>query len=341
MQQRTPKRSATLAAGLVIAIVFASCSSRQPQPPAEVKPDTPETLAKLYQDCWNSFNEKRWDDFKKCYAPNATSQQPGYGKPSAKGPDAIVKASEDFAKTFPDGHGEGQLILVNGTHVASMYLLKGTNTGPILGPDGKEIRPTTRQIGLFFGHSVEFDPATKVVNEMGVMDGVTLENQLGLLKRAGRPLVQTALPNPVIVIAKNDETEKKNMEVQKAQMEAWNKHDGSAVDMYLTDDYTLHDMTQPENQNKAQNSEMNRIYWNAFSDARISTSSIFPAGEFVAVTGTLTGTNDGDFPPLKKKKTGNKISIPFIDLYRVQNGKVKEEWLFFDSASFISQLGVK
>jgi steroid delta-isomerase-like uncharacterized protein len=342
VKQRTRNITVILSAALVLAIgLFASCSSRQPERAADVKPNTPEAVAKAYQDCWTTFNEKRWDDFKKCYTPTANSQQPGYSKPSVTSPDAIIKASQDFAKTFPDARGEAQLILVNGNRIASMYLLTGTNTGPILGPDGKEIRPTNRRIGLFFGHSVEMDPAGKVVKEIGVIDGVTLENQLGLLKMAGRPLVPAALSTPVIVTAKNDETEMKNVELEKVSVDAWNKHDESAVQMYLADDYTLHDMTQPVNQNKAQNAEMNRVYWKAFSDAKINTTSIWAAGDYVAVTATLTGTNNGEFPPLKKKATGNKVSIPFIDLFRAQDGKLKEEWLFFDSASFISQLGVK
>ncbi len=341
MRQRTHHLRA-LAAALVLALgLFASCSSRQPESAVNVKPDTPEALTKSYQDCWSYFNEKRWDEFKTCYAPNATSQQLGYGRPSVTGPDAIVKASEDFAKTFPDALGEGQLILINGNHILSMYLLKGTNTGPILGPDGKEIRATNHKIGLFFAHSVEVDPSGKVVNEIGAMDGVTLENQLGLLKMAGRPLVDTALPAPVVVVAKNDEAETKNVELQKASIDAWNKHDAAAVDQYLTDDYTLHDLTQPANQNKVQNSQTNKVYWKAFSDAKINPTSIWSAGDYVAVVATLTGTNDGDFPPVKMKKTGKKISVPFIDIFRAQDGKFKEEWLFFDSASFITQLGVK
>jgi len=253
----------------------------------------------------------------------------------------LLKYDSILGPIHADVKADADGILVNGKRIASMYLLTGTNTGPILGPDAKEISPTNRKIGVFFGHFVETDPAGKVVNEIGVMDGITLENQLGLLKMAGRPLVQTALPAPVIVMAKNDETEMKNVELEKAELDAWNKHDGRGVDMYLTDDYTLHDMTQPNNQNKAQNSQMNQSYWKAFSDAKINITSLWGAGDYVAVIATFAGTNDGDFPPLKKKKTGNKISVPFIDLFRAQDGKLKEEWLFFDGASFISQLGVK
>src|SRR6266581_1530794 len=116
MEGQTAMRAAfAMALAMAIAGLVSACSSRQPteQPAANAKPNTPEGFAQSYQGCWGDFNAKKWDDFKKCYAPNATSQQPGYGKLSVTGPDAIVKASQDFAKTFPDGHGEGLLILVN------------------------------------------------------------------------------------------------------------------------------------------------------------------------------------------------------------------------------------
>src|SRR5262249_14111687 len=52
VEQRAHNRAAILA-GLVLAMgLAASCNSRQPEHPAEVKPNTPETLAKSYQDCW-------------------------------------------------------------------------------------------------------------------------------------------------------------------------------------------------------------------------------------------------------------------------------------------------
>src|SRR5262249_217244 len=149
----------------------ACSSSREPSP--NLKLSTPDALAQWYQDCWADFNASKWADFKKCYAPNAGSQQVGYGKLSVAGPEAIVKTSEDFFRTFPDARGEGQLILVNGNHVTSMYLLKGTNSGPLFGPDGKMLPGRNQKIGIFFGHSIELDPDVRIVKEIGVMDGIT------------------------------------------------------------------------------------------------------------------------------------------------------------------------
>jgi predicted ester cyclase len=310
-------------------------------PPPNAKPTTPQGFAQWYQDCWGDFNTKNWDAFKKCYAPNASSQQAGYGKLSVTGPDAIVKASQDFIKTFPDGRGEGQLILVKGSHITSIYLLKGTNTGPLFGPDGKELSGRNQRIGLFFGHSIEVDSDGRVVNEVGAMDGITLENQMGLLKKAGRPLAETGVPMPVVVIAKNDEAEMKNVDTEISQLVAWNKHDQEAVNSYESDDYVLHDLTEPNDRNKTQTAQMNKAYWAAFSDAKINPASAWAAGNYVSVVGAFEGTNDGDFAPMKTKKTGRTIVLPFVDIFRLDGGKIKEEWLFFDSASLITQLQAK
>ena len=254
------------------------------------------------------------------------------------GPEAIVKTSEDFFRTFPDARGEGQLILVNGNHVTSMYLLKGTNSGPLFGPDGKMLPGRNQKIGIFFGHSIELDPDVRIVKEIGVMDGITLESQMGFLKSKGRPLAEVGVPAPVIVIAKNDEMEMKNVETQAAQLAAWNKHDQAAVDMYEADDYVLHDLTQSNDSNKTETAQINKAYWKGFSDAKITTTNIWGAGNYVSVVGTFDGTNDGDFGSLNAKKTGKKISLPFIDIFRLDGDKIKEEWLFFDSASLLTQL---
>src|SRR5215467_450414 len=214
-----------------------------------------------------------------------------------------------------------------------MYLLKGTNSGPLFGPDGKMLPGRNQKIGIFFGHSIEVDPDVRIAKEIGAMDGITLESQMGFLKSKGRPLAEIGVPAPVIVIAKNDEVEMKNVETETAQLAAWNKHDQAAVDMYETDDYVLHDLTQSNDSNKMETAQMNKTYWKGFSDAKINPTNIWSAGNYVSVVGTFDGTNDGDFSSGNAKKTGKKITLPFIDIFRFDDGKIAEEWLFFDSAS--------
>jgi predicted ester cyclase len=330
-------------AGLVSA---SSCTSPEPAPPpvkeaaATPKPITAEERVKWYQDCWSDFNDKKWDAFKTCYAAGATSQQLGYGK-DATGPEAIVGSSAEFAKAAPDVRGEGQLILVNGPHIASAFILKGTNSGPLMGPDGKEMKATKKKFGLLFGHSIELDPAAlKVVKEMGVQDSGTFASQLGLSKMPARPVTEKGADAPKIVIAKADATEAANVAVEEAQLEAWNKHDAAAVDAFSADDVVFRDLSGPKDANKKQSSEFNQAYWKAFSDAKLEAGSLWGAGDYIVMTGTFGGTNDGDFPAMGLKKTGKKVKVPFLEIDRLEGGKFKDSWLFLDGGTFAVQLGL-
>lgn len=334
------------AVGLILGLaglVSGSCSSPGPSPTPAPTPKaiTAEERVKWYQDCWSDFNDKKWDEFKGCYAANVTSQQVGYGK-DVTGPDAIVAGSVAFAKAAPDVRGEGQLILVNGPHIASAYVLKGTNSGPLMGPDGKETPATKRTFGLLFGHAVDLDPAAlKVVKEIGVQDGGTFASQLGLSKRPARPVIDKGAEAPKIVIAKDDAAEAANVNVEKAQLEVWNKHDAAGVDAYLAEDVVFRDMSAPKDSNKKESSEMNKGYWKGFSDAKINPSSIWGAGDYVVLIGTFEGTNDGAFPEMGlKKATGKKVSAPFLEIDRLEGGKFKEGWLFLDGGTFAAQLGL-
>jgi predicted ester cyclase len=323
---RRSTRVATLL--LSVAALVSACSAP--------KVETPEERVKWYQDCWNDLNNKKWDDFKKCYAPSATSQQLGYGRENLTGPDAIVGSSREFAKSFPDGVGEGQLILINGNHIASAYLLKGTNTGP-LSIGGGELSPTNRKFGLLFGHAIETTAdGQKVVKEIGVMDGGTLAAQLGLSNMPARPVMDKGKAMPKIVIAKNDAMEMVNLEAAREDLSAWNKHDEAT--RTTADDYVYHVMARPKDENNKESVEEDQGLWQASSDVKINPSSMWAAGDYVVTTGTFDGTNDGDYPAMKLKKTGKKVSLPFIAIDRLGDGKIKESWMFYDGNSFLAQL---
>jgi steroid delta-isomerase-like uncharacterized protein len=332
---------AAFALGLAMVGLISACSSSKELPSPNAAPATPQGFAQWYQDCWGDFNAKKWDVLKKCYAPNVSSQQPGYGKVSVNGAEATVKGFQDFVRTFSDGHAEGLLILVNGNRITSIFLVKGTNSGPLFAPSGQTIPPTNKKLGIFMGHSIEVNSTGQIVKEIGVMDGITLETQLGFLQIAARPLVEVDVPRPSIVISKNDTTEMNNVGIEKKHINDWNNHDGAAVDKLESGDFVFHNLTAPTDLSKAQTSEVNKGFWNAFSDVKINSTSVWGADAYVSVTGTFDGTNNGDLPAAHINKTGKKVSLPFVDIYRLDDGMLKEEWLFFDNASLLSQLGIK
>ncbi len=325
--------------------LLTACNTPPPAPapkeqPAAPKPITAEERVRWYQACWDDFNQKKWPEFKDCYGTSATSSD-GSGR-TFTGPDAIAADGENFTKGFPDTRGDGQLILVNGNHIAGIYLLTGTNSGPMKTPDGKDMPNTNKKIGLLFGHSLDLEPnAPKATKELGIMDGGTFASQLGLSKNPARPLMEKGEATPKVVVARNDATETKNVDTDKAGIEAWNKRDLAGYYGPVADDFVMHAMVEAKDQNKTQSTETDKGFWKAFSDARITVSSMWGAGDYVVTTGTFEGTNDGAVPAMKLPKTGKKVSLPFMSVDRFGDGKIKESWLFYDGATFAGQLGLK
>lgn len=70
----------------------------------------------------------------------------------------------------------------------------------------------------------------------------------------------------------------------------------------------------------------------------------FGSGEWTCVTGVMTGTFTKPMPAGNGKMiqpTGKKFSIPMCTVGHWKNGVMAEEYLFWDNAAYLSQLGIK
>jgi len=71
--------------------------------------------------------------------------------------------------------------------------------------------------------------------------------------------------------------------------------------------------------------------------------SKFGSGDFTCVTGIMTGTFTQPMPVGNGKfvqPTGKKYSINMCTVGHWKNGVMTEEWLFWDNATFMKQLGI-
>lgn len=76
----------------------------------------------------------------------------------------------------------------------------------------------------------------------------------------------------------------------------------------------------------------------AFPDLHITIEEELAEGDKVIHRGYGTGTHRGDFqgvPP-----TGKQVKIKYIDIWRVANGKMVENWVQMDLLGLMQQLGV-
>ena len=75
----------------------------------------------------------------------------------------------------------------------------------------------------------------------------------------------------------------------------------------------------------------------AFEDRTYSTERFLADGDWAACFGVLEGTHVGPFmgiPP-----TGRRVRIPYMDFWRVEDGRIADNPVFVDFASVCLQLG--
>jgi steroid delta-isomerase-like uncharacterized protein len=76
----------------------------------------------------------------------------------------------------------------------------------------------------------------------------------------------------------------------------------------------------------------------AFPDIAVIPEKLIAEGDLVTIywigRGTNTGTGNG------LPATGKKAELPGITIWRIVNGKIKEEWSAFDQLSMMQQLGL-
>jgi len=73
-----------------------------------------------------------------------------------KGKEAIVHEYQTWAKAFPDGRLEVQNIIEAGDWVICEFVVTGTNTGPMVGPDGNDVPPTGNRMRVAFCDVMHF-----------------------------------------------------------------------------------------------------------------------------------------------------------------------------------------
>ena len=345
--RRLVRTAAVLACSFAV-VAAAGCGGAQPQQEAQgtAQPasaaSTAAERAAWYQDCWAQFNNKAWNTFRACYADSAESDQVTSGQPPTKGIDAVAAGHKAFTDAFPDVKGTGDLILVNGDSILSIYTLTGTHSGPLAGPGGQAIPATGKPIGFLQAHLLQTDSSgRKVAKEEFYSDSGTMMAQLGLNPNPARPVAASAAAAPAVVAAAGTPAELSNVDAARRQLAAFNSHDANAVAAFNAPDVVVREVASPKDMTAAESLAGILDMFAAFPDAKIVTSSVWGAGDYVVVAGRFEGTNTGPFAAMGiRKATGKPVSVRFVEITKWQSGKVKEDWLFYDGMAFAGQLGL-
>lgn len=80
----------------------------------------------------------------------------------------------------------------------------------------------------------------------------------------------------------------------------------------------------------------------AFPDLRWEMRAFVEGSDTVVAEGVFLGTNTGPMvgPGGSVPATGRRVELPFCDIWKVRNGRIVENRIYYDQLAFLDQLGL-
>ena len=112
-----------------------------------------------------------------------------------------------------------------------------------------------------------------------------------------------------------------------------------AVDRYLSPDFVNHDPTFPDQPGDRESMRAaSEVIRAAFPDWHSDLEELIAEGDKVVERFTASGTHQGEIMGIAP--TGRTVTLPGINIFRLQDGKIVERWGKLDMLGFMRQLGV-
>jgi predicted ester cyclase len=308
-------------------------------PPTDETPEAPaaDPVAKLTE-CWGAWNARDEAKFSACYGPKSVVTQAD--AETFTGPEAILANTKKFWTAFPDMKGEIQLTLVNGTTIAVLVHMTGTNTGPMAMPDGSEM-PATGKKHAANGIQVFDLSDPENLQEMDFWDIGLLMGQITEAPGT-RPVAEsTGLIEDAPVVASDSDVEKANLALIKKHADEWGTKDPAGVlANYAADAHFSYTGAPMDMKGHEQITGFLGAMKGAFPDLKIATHSAWAAGDYVFLHAEGTGKNTGPMPPKLEKPTGKDVKLQLGEIYKVKDGKVTHQWVVSNGMAMAMQLGL-
>jgi steroid delta-isomerase-like uncharacterized protein len=120
-------------------------------------------------------------------------------------------------------------------------------------------------------------------------------------------------------------------------VEAWNAHDVDAAVELLAPDFARHDANLPEVAGTSAQRAFLTGLFRAFPDMHIDIAQSIAQADTVAIRIVVRATHRDEF--LGIPATGKEIGIQSVDIFRLTDGKIAEQWVVMDALGLMQQLG--
>ena len=118
----------------------------------------------------------------------------------------------------------------------------------------------------------------------------------------------------------------------------FSKGNFDAADEIYAADHTSHDAQAPGVNGAAAMKHYIGMYRAAFPDLHLTVDDAIAEGDRVVIRWTARGTHQGELmgvPP-----TGKQTVVTGINIFRVKDGRIQEEWVNWDTLGLLQQLGI-
>ncbi len=127
--------------------------------------------------------------------------------------------------------------------------------------------------------------------------------------------------------------------------EALNQGNLETIDELIAGDYINYSLAEVESGTESTKlargpegmKELVGLFRTAFPDMRMSPEAVFAEGDVVIGRGVWEGTHQGPFQGIPP--TSAQVRVPYIDIWRIEDGKFAETWVQMDMLSLMQQIG--
>jgi steroid delta-isomerase-like uncharacterized protein len=118
--------------------------------------------------------------------------------------------------------------------------------------------------------------------------------------------------------------------------EVWNKGNVGETETFLGPDFVSHNPFGMQIVGAREYGSAVTAFREAFPDLHTTLEDVLADGDRVVVRGTDRATHRGDF--MGFPATGREITMTWIEIFRMENGKAAEGWVESDSSVLRNQL---
>ena len=138
--------------------------------------------------------------------------------------------------------------------------------------------------------------------------------------------------------AEQGETERNKAVVRRFVEGVQNRKDFAVYDELTAEDFVNLSAPPGVGADKAGGRAYLGAMLGAFPDAHFAIDDMIAEGDRVATKKTFTGTHTAAFGEIPA--TGRPVTLQYVDILRLRDGRIVEHWLSMDQLSFLRQLGV-